>query len=177
MPLVVTGGKWKGRRLGMLPAGGPARPTSGRVREALFSILGGRVVDSRFLDLYAGYGSVGFEAASRGAVEVCLVEKSARTFRQLARNCKALGDSNVRLRRMDAMAFCGGAAGGNRWDVAFADPPFQSDFTRLPDVLEPLVAAGGAVIIQYPSRRPPTWLSRAQAVRQYGESGLAIFYY
>src|SRR6266852_2298662 len=79
----VIAGRWKARRLEAPPG---ARPTSGRAREALFSIVGERIAQARVLDLYAGSGAVGLEAASRGAPRVVLVEKRAEPLaRTLAR--------------------------------------------------------------------------------------------
>src|SRR5690606_16957713 len=118
------------------------RPTSGKVRQALFNILRGHVEDGSFLDLYAGSGAVGLEALSRGARRVVLVERNAAALRTLEANCALLvargaaSGSLERVRR-DARAYCSGEAapGGERFDVVFADPPFGQDFTGLWDLM------------------------------------------
>src|SRR5215217_1246585 len=86
----VIAGRWRGRRL-QAPAGAATRPTGDRVREALFSILGDRVVDARVLDLFAGSGALGIEALSRGAAEATFVDNAAPAIRAIGANLEALG--------------------------------------------------------------------------------------
>lgn len=182
MSLSLTGGRFNRAAL-KTPAGANlTRPTSGKVRQALFNILRGRVEDGRFLDLYAGSGAVGLEALSRGARRVTLVERNAAAFRALEANCALLvargaePESVVRVRR-DARTWCVERAGDPDavFDVAFADPPFGQDFTGLWDLMRPLVAPGGVGVVQFPARTPPDFAARADRVLEYGESGLALF--
>lgn len=142
----ILAGRWKGRKL---EAPADARPTSGRAREALFDVLGGRIAGARVLDLFAGSGAVGFEAVSRGAASAVLVEPEARGIR---RTLERLGEDarDVRLIASDtADAVEQLAASGACFDVVFADPPYR---------LEPLAAGlaraarlmeqGGILVLQ-----------------------------
>jgi 16S rRNA (guanine(966)-N(2))-methyltransferase RsmD len=124
----IIAGKWKGRRLEAPPE---ARPTSGRAREALFDLLGERVIGARVLDLFAGSGAVGLEAVSRGASAAVLVEADPSGIR---RTLERIGPEAVSVRLLaseagDAVEAL--AKGGERFDLVFADPPY---------LLEPLAA-------------------------------------
>lgn len=112
------------------------RPTPDRVRETLFNWLGQNLGGKRCLDLFAGSGALGFEAASRGATEVVMVENNRAAFRALQENCRKLACSNIMLRCEDGLGFASRHESG-RYDVIFLDPPFQSGC--LPKVL-PLLA-------------------------------------
>ena len=112
------------------------RPTPDRARETLFNWLGQDLTSRRCLDLFAGSGALGFEAASRGASEVVMVENNRAAFRALQENCRKLACSNIILRCEDGLGFVRRQEGG-RYDVIFLDPPFQSGY--LPRVL-PLLA-------------------------------------
>jgi 16S rRNA (guanine966-N2)-methyltransferase len=117
----ILAGQWKRRHL-EVPAG--ARPTSGRAREALFSILQKRIPGARVLDLYAGSGAVGVEAISRGAARAVLVEKNAAVLRRnLARLPPAEGEIEV-LEEDAAAALDLLASRGVRFDLVFSDPPY-----------------------------------------------------
>ena len=111
------------------------RPTPDRVRETLFNWLGQDLTGRRCLDLFAGSGALGFEAASRGAAEVVMVENNRAAFRALQENSGNLACANVALHCEDGLGFA--RRQENRYDVIFLDPPFQSDY--LPKVL-PLLA-------------------------------------
>lgn len=121
----IEGGDARGRVL-QTPGGNGTRPTDGRTREMLFNSLGARVVGARFLDLYAGCGSVGLEALSRGAEFVVFVEQEHGAVRSIKANLKTLGwekraqvwNGNVRsaIPKLEE--------NGERFDLAFADPPF-----------------------------------------------------
>lgn len=188
MGLVITGGVFRGRRLATDPDSKVIRPTSGKVREALFSSLGERVAGSAFVDLYAGSGAVGLEALSRGAREVHLVENHPRSWALLKANCKALTgsyapgpagrdlpDSRIVPVHAEAAAFCLRMHGeGAVFDLVFADPPFDSDFSHLWESLAGVLAQEGTAVVQFPARKPPSWISQAGKVKRYGESGLAF---
>lgn len=183
------GGEFRGRRLSTDTRARVIRPTSGKVREALFSSLGERVPGAAFVDLYAGSGAVGLEALSRGAGEVHLVENHPQSLALLKANYLAVTAGKpgsggkpeagrVRIERADAAAFCREmAARGRRFDILFADPPFDRgrEFAALPGLFRGLLAETGTAVIQFPIRTPPEWLERAAKVREYGESGLAFF--
>jgi 16S rRNA (guanine966-N2)-methyltransferase len=181
MGVIIMGGAYKGRKLSTDTRAQVIRPTSGKVREALFSSLGESLEGSTFVDLYAGSGAVGLEALSRGAREAYLVEHHPQSWLLLKANCKSvLGEGPDSAKalpiRADAAAFCRKMKEeGRGFDFVFADPPFGDDFSRLKDGVLGLLAPGGTGIIQFPSRNPPAWLDQAVKLKKYGESGLAFF--
>ena len=178
MGLIITGGEFRGRRLATDSGSGLIRPTSGKVREAIFSSLAEEVPGARFLDLFAGSGAVGLEAFSRGAVEVQLVENHPKSYALLKANCASLGEAaGLRPIRAAAAAFCRARAeAGESFDLVFADPPFADDFSELPAMLASVLAPRGTAIVQYPARQRPSWADAAYRDRAYGESGLAFFH-
>ena len=95
------------------------------MRETLFNWLGQTLHGKRCLDLFAGSGALGFEAASRGAEEVVMVENNRIAFSALKQNCDKIGFLAVALHNEDALKFI--ARDASRYDVIFLDPPFQSD--------------------------------------------------
>ncbi len=103
--LRVIAGKAKGRRLQMVPGSG-TRPIGDRAKGALFNIIGADIEASRFLDLFAGTGSVGIEALSRGAAQAVLVDSSPRAIRTIQDNLRATGlESGARVLRSDSFAY------------------------------------------------------------------------
>ncbi|RYG73159.1 16S rRNA (guanine(966)-N(2))-methyltransferase RsmD [bacterium] len=121
----IESGEARGRVL-QTPNGNNTRPTDGRTREMLFNSLGDRIIDARFLDLYAGCGSVGLEALSRGAKFVVFIEQEHSALRSIKANLKTLGwekralvwNGNVRT------AIAKLAENGEKFEIVFADPPF-----------------------------------------------------
>jgi len=101
------------------------RPTPDRVRETLFNWLGQTLYGRTCLDLFAGSGALGFEAVSRGAERVVMVEKNPAVWRSLQENFKTFGCTNVFLHCQDGLEFI--SRDGLRYDVIFLDPPFGSD--------------------------------------------------
>ena len=178
----IVAGRLGGRRL-QTPPGRGTRPSSDRVREALFSSLDALVdVDGcRFIDLYAGSGAVGLEAASRGASAVLLVEADARAARTVRANIAAL-DLAGRCRLLTARLPGALAAGPGEepYDVVFADPPYDVGNEEIADLLAGLVAYGwlaaGAVVVVERSVRTGTLPGvegiTLQRSRRYGESVL-----
>jgi 16S rRNA (guanine966-N2)-methyltransferase len=165
----IIGGKWRGRKL-VFPAAAGLRPTLGRVRETLFNWLREDVIDSRCLDLFAGSGALGFEALSRGAASVTLVDSNRRV-------AQGLRDNASRLAADGAAVVCDRAErvlrrGGPPWDLIFLDPPFAS--ASQGDMLELITAAGalaeGGLIYVEAARRAPEDLRGFVAVRQ-GSAG------
>lgn len=117
----IIAGKWKRRRLRVIDAKG-LRPTPDRVRETLFSWLGPRLKDSRCLDLFAGTGALGFEAASRGAARVVMVERDPAAAAALRESCSALQATEVEVIKADALEWL--ESGREAFDIVFLDPPF-----------------------------------------------------
>ncbi len=135
----IVGGAWKRRFVTFHDAPG-LRPTPDAVRETLFNWLGQDLTGLACLDLFAGSGVLGFEAASRGAAQVTLVERDPRVFALLRENAAALGASRLELIRADALKFLPRAS--RRYDLLFLDPPYHEGWierveSRLPDVLAP----------------------------------------
>ncbi|PVG82626.1 16S rRNA (guanine(966)-N(2))-methyltransferase RsmD [Nocardioides gansuensis] len=177
----IIGGSAGGRRLAT-PKGSATRPTSDRVREALFSAIEswcGSLSGLRFLDLYAGSGAVGLEAWSRGAGVVTLVEQDRRTSAMIARNAESLGfgRANVVAASVATTLSTPPAA---PYDVVFMDPPYPirgeqvtADLTAL--VAQQWLVPGALVVVERSSRGPglvwPEGLTGARS-RRYGETML-----
>lgn len=176
----IIGGTAKGRKLATPPGDG-TRPTTDRVREALFSALESQVGSLhglRVLDLYAGSGAVGLEAASRGAVAVTAVESDRRTAALVTENARAVGLA-VEVVAQPVERFLAGAPRAP-YDVVFLDPPYPLPAEEVSAVLESLVAHGwleqGAAVVLERGRRSvePTWPPPLGEPRQkkYGETVL-----
>jgi 16S rRNA (guanine966-N2)-methyltransferase len=127
----IIGGELRSRVITFPDAIG-LRPTPDRVRETLFNWLGQTLYGRSCLDLFAGSGALGFEAASRGAERVTMVEKNPAVARALQNNLKNLGICNVFVHAQDGLEFA--RREKQRYDVIFLDPPFDSDY--LPGLLE-----------------------------------------
>ncbi|MFM9968512.1 MAG: 16S rRNA (guanine(966)-N(2))-methyltransferase RsmD [Burkholderiales bacterium] len=119
----VIGGAWRSRRISF-PANQQIRPTPDRVRETLFNWLGQNLDGWCCLDLFAGAGALGFEAASRGASRVTLVDNNARVVDALANSKRLLGADQVNVVKADALEFL--SRDGNTYDLVFLDPPFSN---------------------------------------------------
>ncbi len=119
----IIGGAHRGRRL-KVPAGVEVRPTADRVRETLFNWLAPQLPGARCLDLFAGSGALGLEAASRGAGEVVLVDRSPKVVQMLERHIQLLGLTGVQAHRADALAWLDRE--DNPFDLVFLDPPFRA---------------------------------------------------
>jgi 16S rRNA (guanine966-N2)-methyltransferase len=160
------------------------RPTSDRVREAIFSALEARdaIDGSAVLDLYAGSGALGLEAASRGAAEVVLVERAKAAADVCRRNADAVGralrgrPARVRVAMRPVAAYLESATGG--FDLVFIDPPYELDEKALTHdlaLLAPLLAPHAVVVVERSSRSPePGWPDGIvpERRRDYGETTL-----
>lgn len=118
----IIGGQWKRFRVPVPPHVG-VRPTADRVRETLFNWLTPFIEGARCLDLFAGTGALGFEAASRGAREVYLVEQEASAVASLRSVCQELGASQLRIIHGEAMTWL--EAPPITFDIVFLDPPYR----------------------------------------------------
>ena len=117
----IIGGQWRSRQLHFIDAPG-LRPTPSRVRETLFNWLQNDIPGSHCLDLYAGSGALGFEAASRGAKSVIQVENNPQICRSLKENAIALNATQLQVVQMDTLRYLAGDA--DLMDIVFIDPPF-----------------------------------------------------
>jgi len=131
--LRIIGGRWRSRQLPVMDAEG-LRPTTDRVRETLFNWLQMDIAGSRCLDLFAGSGALGLEAASRGAKEVVMIEKSAAVCKILQNNISTLDATEVTLIQGDALDYLQKPDPDTGFDIVFIDPPYQSG------LLEPVIA-------------------------------------
>jgi 16S rRNA (guanine966-N2)-methyltransferase len=177
----IIGGSAGGRRL-RTPTGEATRPTTDRVREALFSTLEselGSLTGLRFLDLYAGSGAVGLEAMSRGAGVVTSVESDRRTARMVKDNATTLGFPKVEV-VAQPVARALGKHPRAPYDVVFADPPYPLDNAELEEILGLLVvhqwvATGSVLVVERSARSvEPAWpegLVRERS-KDYGETVL-----
>ncbi|HET6372047.1 MAG TPA: 16S rRNA (guanine(966)-N(2))-methyltransferase RsmD [Candidatus Polarisedimenticolia bacterium] len=176
----VIGGQFRGRRLQTL-SGITLRPTSDRVREALFDILGQKVVGAAWLDAYAGTGAVGIEALSRGAAKVVFVEKDPEAVDLLRRNLRYVGEAPYEVIPADLVVAIGMLANrGLGFDIIFLDPPYAGGeldralrLVSTTMVLKP----GGLLVAEHGARTTPPSPERLSAVRtvSYGSSSLTFY--
>ena len=182
----IIGGSWKRTPLPVLDAEG-LRPTPDRVRETLFNwlhhLLGGEWEQVRCVDLFAGTGALGFEAASRGAAEVLLVEHSPAAVHHLQTVAARLQASQVSVRRGDALqvarelaAGAAGAAGGRRFQLVFLDPPYHQEWiVKILPFCAQLLADGGLVYAEAERQLDPAQLAGWDIVRA-DKAGM-VFYH
>ncbi len=173
--LRVVAGSLGGRNLAPPPDG--VRPTSDRVRESVFSILG-NLAGCQILDLYAGTGALGIEALSRGADSLVAVDRARDSVRVIEQNLRTLGvAAQSEVMRMDCLAAVRSlAAAGNRFDLIFLDPPY-ADFDNTPGVLDALVACDilqpdGVLVVEGPKRHslPGVAGLTTERTRKYGDT-------
>ena len=171
----IVAGQFKGAPL-RAPRGLDTRPTSDKVREAVFSILGS-VEGERVLDLFAGSGALALEALSRGAAEATLVDVSAAAITAISRNIAALG-VDAQVRRMPAGAFLERASSdGRQYDLVFVDPPYRQAGALGPPLsvaLPPVLAPGARVVAESDRRAPLNLDLPLLTERRYGDTLIAI---
>lgn len=159
------------------------RPTTGKVREALFDILRGRIDKTRFLDLYAGTGAIGIDALKEGAAEVVFVESSNESIKKISRLTQKSGfPEKIKVITKRVLPFIEWAEGnGMRFDIIFLDPPYHTD-----EVLAALSAIGrshildkeGVVIAEHFKKRElPGRFGKLYKLRdyRYGDSVLTLY--
>jgi len=172
----IVAGQLGGRRI-VAPPGSATRPTSDRVREALFSVLGVTVRDARVLDLYAGSGALGLEALSRGAASAVFVDRSQQAIKAVRANLEALG-MEADVRRMEAGAAIRTASTrGEAYDLVFLDPPYRRAAGLGRELSEalPAVLAPGARVVSESDRRDPLALDLPLTdERRYGDTVIRI---
>ena len=166
----IIGGLAKGRTL-KTPRSG-TRPMTGRARESVFSILGSRLASARVLDLYAGSGSLGLEALSRGAAEAVFVERSRRAVEVLEGNIEAVGLGGDVVAG-DVATVLPTLTGP--FDVVFVDPPYADDAEAVRHVLDlvgPVLAGEGLIVVHRQAASPlvvPEFLTSVDQ-RRYGDA-------
>jgi 16S rRNA (guanine966-N2)-methyltransferase len=177
----IIAGIAKGMLLAV-PRGADVRPTSDRVREAIFSSLGECVINAHVLDLYAGTGALGFEAASRGAQSVTFVEQARPALQAIEKNLASFQKNRgvaceFVVRRGDALTELGRL--GRPHLLIFADPPYTLDPTPLLDEVQrrQLLLPGGMFVLEMSKRTPlgAGWLGKLEREAVYGDTRVAYF--
>ncbi len=171
----MIGGAYGGRAL-VAPRGSATRPTSDRVREAVFSILGD-VSGARVLDLFAGSGALAIEALSRGAAQATLVDSGAAAVAAIRRNLATL-EIEAEVLRQPVARFLGGARRAARqYDLVFLDPPYRQAERlgrELTEALGPVLATGSRVVSESDRRHPLELGLGAVDERRYGDTLIRI---
>ena len=170
----IIAGSRKGARI-FAPKGSTTRPTSDRVREAAFNLIG-PVDEAAVLDLFAGSGAMGLEALSRGAASATFVELDREACRTISRNLEKLGLTGARVVQQDAARFVAGT--GRTYDLVLIDPPYDLVeslqmplSTHLPRLLEP----DGLVVVETSARQQPELDLPLRTSRRYGSVRLTLF--
>jgi 16S rRNA (guanine(966)-N(2))-methyltransferase RsmD len=182
----IIGGQWKRTPLPVLAAQG-LRPTPDRVRETVFNWINhqrdANWADAQVLDLFAGSGALGFEAASRGAQSVTMIDTATPVVRQLGDIKSKLKADNVQIMRGDALAVAQSAAArGQKFDLIFLDPPYQQEFLErsLPLCVR-LLKEGGLIYaesgaaLDWPEGEEPEWMAPWEVLRA-DKAGM-VFYH
>lgn len=168
----ITGGKWKRRYL-HFPSLPQLRPSPEASRETLFNWLGPEIVDSVCLDLFAGSGALGFEAASRGAARVDLVESHPAAWRALLNSSLPKeSEGTVFIHRQDAIRYL--ESSKMRYDIVFLDPPFKKNI--LPLTFETLVRRGrlnesATIYVEFVSGQLPLSLPEGWSITRHTRRG------
>ncbi len=177
----IISGQHKGRKL-FTPKGTHTRPTSDRVREALFNIIAHRIPGSSFLDLYAGTGAVGIEAAGRGSETIVFVENNRSALSVLRNNIDLTGIDARVMATSVAKSIDVLAGEESRFDVVFLDPPYRDAEVALKLAARigerNLLADGGLIILEFGlSHFEPSSIDGLDLFdhRRYGDTGLAFY--
>jgi len=171
----IIAGRLRGSRL-EVPERSGLRPTADRVRETLFNWLQDRIVGRHCLDLFAGSGALGFEAASRGAARVVMVERDRELCARLRADAARLKVPEVQVECGDALVFLAKAA-TQRFDLVFVDPPFADGLhgRALAALVEHgWLAPGARIYVEAPAPTPPTVPSDWELLRE-GKTREVVF--
>lgn len=173
----IIAGIARSRRL-VAPKGQKTRPMTDRMRESLFSSIGNRIPDSAVLDLYAGTGSMGLEAMSRGAAEATFVEKDRNALEALRTNVESLALGG-RIVADDVDRFL--SKSDEQFDLAFVDPPYAVPLASLVETmtrLSPLLTSGSIVIVhRRRGSEPPQTIAELEFVDQRKYGGAEVWRY
>ena len=171
--LKIIGGRWRGRKLTVLDSKG-LRPTPNRVRETLFNWLQFSLSGANCLDLFAGTGALGLEAASRGVEKITLVEFNTQTAEQLSKNCQQLGADNYQLINEDAATFL--SSDQEQYDIVFIDPPYKLEMWS--EIAEQLVSQdslslNALIYVEFPlAATKPLLPSKWQLIKEKKAGGV-----
>ncbi len=173
----IIAGSARGRRL-WAPRGDGTRPTSDKVRAAIFNVLGQFFDGGRVLDLYAGTGALALEALSRGCERAVCVESSRTAAETIARNAQACGFTDrIEIRREPVETALSRLPAAS-FSLVFVDPPYETGPEAALAVLGRIVAPGGRVVAEHDGERPPADRQGALALldrRAYGDTGVSIY--
>ena len=173
----VIAGSRKGHKLAA-PRGLDTRPTSDRVRENIFNLVG-PVDDAKVLDLFAGSGALGIEALSRGAASAVFVDHDADAVRTIERNLDRLRLTGARVVHGDVLrTVAQEVAAGAKYDLVLVDPPYgmlTEIQSRLARHLPPLLAADGLLVVESDARTEPELALPARTSRKYGQTRVTLF--
>ena len=178
----VIAGKWKGLRL-QAPQGFKTRPTADRVREGIFSIIGNKVKDSYFLDLFAGSGSVGLEALSRGAQSIVFVEQDLSAIKSLKKNITRINaEKNCAIIHADGFKINAVFhRKKTKFDIIYMDPPFfiPGFFEKIkPYFTMPVIFENGLMILEHFHKiESPDDFGKLFKIKEiiYGDSALSLY--
>ena len=184
----ISAGQLKGRKIAVKKESGRGerddiRPTSSKVREALFDILRNDIPGSSFLDLYAGTGAVGFEALSRGAARTCFVEHDRADAKEISQYVSKMGlDGMTEVFTGTAERFLKRTEVAEvTFDIIFADPPYASDeIEKILPIIDDgdILTTGGCLVVEHPSKKTIT--TPCKALRpiknyKYGDTMLTLY--
>lgn len=182
----ISAGSAKGRKVTLSKSllgdktGDSLRPTSAKVRQALFNILSDKVSGSGFLDLYAGSGTVGLEALSRGAVNVVFVERNQARFKAIRNTVDRFGFTDrTEVIKDDALRFL--KIEDREFDIIFIDPPYGSDDTgKVFELIgvKDMLKDSGVIVWEHSSKKtPPEEMGKLRHIRsyRYGDTALSLY--
>jgi len=175
--LRIIGGRWRSRQLPVADLSG-LRPTTDRVRETLFNWLQSDIGGAHCLDLFAGSGALGFEAASRGSASVLMIEKQSLAVKTLTANIQTLQADNAEVLQQDAIDWLASAT-AKPYDIVFVDPPFSSDcLVQACQLLEAKhwLAEHACIYLETDSRRPLPELPERWRVTKEKKAGQVGYY-
>src|SRR5205085_2801951 len=172
MPIRIVAGSRKGHTI-QAPKGRATRPTSDRVREAAFNLIG-PVDGASVLDLYAGSGAMGLEALSRGAAKAVFVESDRDACRTIERNLEKLRLTGARVVCVDVLAFL--TSEGQHYDLVLVDPPYElTDHAALARYIPRVLADDGLLVLETAARVQPDLPLALRTSRRYGSARLTLY--
>jgi 16S rRNA (guanine966-N2)-methyltransferase len=172
----IIAGSHKGHTI-QAPKGRDTRPTSDRVRENVFNILG-PVDGAAVLDLYAGSGAMGLEALSRGAAKAVFVERDGDAARTIERNLDKLRLAGTIIRKDAVTALAAEAGSGRKYDLVLVDPPYEAYTDMEPKLaryLPSVLTEDGVVVVETDARVAPALPLEERTTRRYGSARITIY--